>query len=472
MKPCRHEFGLMLIMVLAGLLICALLPAQSPEKMSYQAVVRDAGGVLLSNQSVGIRIQILQTSEFGAAVFVETHTRTTNSNGLVTLEIGGGSVVMGSFSGINWNNGPYFLKTEIDPGGGTSYSIIGTTQLMSVPYALYSKQAGNVFSGDYNDLTNKPVLFDGTWNSLTGKPILSIVATSGITGSNMITITNDNNISISNVGAVSGEVLKYNGSTWSAEPDWDTNTTYSAGSGLSLSGTIFSLAPGTSTGQMKYWNGTAWVNVPPGKNGQTLVFLNGAPTWWPQGLGTTDVYNPSTGKIWMDRNLGATQVATSSTDANSYGHLYQWGRGTDGHQLRTSTLSSSDTPGHANFILAPSSPYDWRSPQNTNLWQGVSGVNNPCPAGYRLPTESEWDLERLTWSSNNAAGAFASPLKLPVAGDRHGSDGSLYSTGSSGLYWSSTVITLGSRSLNFASTTAAMANFFRVMGLSVRCIKN
>jgi hypothetical protein len=125
----------------------------------------------------------------------------------------------------------------------------------------------------------------------------------------------------------------------------------------------------------------------------------------------------------MDRNLGASRAATSSTDTQAYGDLYQWGRAADGHQKRnsatTSSLSSSDTPGHGNFILAPNSPYDWRSPQNTNLWQGVNGVNNPCPSGYRLPTEAELNAERLSWGSNNAAGAFASPLKLPVAGGRN-----------------------------------------------------
>jgi hypothetical protein len=124
------------------------------------------------------------------------------------------------------------------------------------------------------------------------------------------------------------------------------------------------------------------------------------------------VTNPATGKTWMDRNLGASQVATSSTDANAYGDLYQWGRGSDGHQCRnspnTSTLSSTDQPGHGSFIFSPS---DWRSPQNGNLWQGLSGINNPCPSGYRLPTEAELNSERLSWISNNAAGAFASPLK-------------------------------------------------------------
>jgi uncharacterized protein (TIGR02145 family) len=196
------------------------------------------------------------------------------------------------------------------------------------------------------------------------------------------------------------------------------------------------------------------------------------------GVGVGDVFNPTTGKTWMDRNLGATQVATSSTDADSYGDLYQWGRGTDGHQLRnsgtTATLSSSDNPGHGDFITINSGFYDWRSPQNNNLWQGVDGVNNPCPSGYRLPTDAEWDAERTSWgSNNNAAGAFASPLKLPVAGGRNGSgNGSLSGVGSYGYYWSGTVDGTFSRFLNFYSSGAHMNLHYQALGFSVRCLKD
>jgi uncharacterized protein (TIGR02145 family) len=193
------------------------------------------------------------------------------------------------------------------------------------------------------------------------------------------------------------------------------------------------------------------------------------------GTVVVEVTNPTTGKIWMDRNLGASRAATSSTDEQAYGDLYQWGRGTDGHEKRTSgtttTLSTSDTPGHGDFILAPNSPYDWRSPQNDNLWQGVDGTNNPCPSGYRLPTDTEWEAERASWSSNNTAGAFASPLKLPVAGNRDYSNGSLYDVGSGGHYWSSTVDGTYSRYLNFNSSAASMGSYFRAFGFSVRCIK-
>jgi uncharacterized protein (TIGR02145 family) len=193
---------------------------------------------------------------------------------------------------------------------------------------------------------------------------------------------------------------------------------------------------------------------------------------------TLDVTNPTTGKIWMDRNLGAVQVAISSTDTNSFGDLYQWGRISDGHQCRTSpttsSLSSTDQPGHGNFILNGYLPFDWRSPQNTNLWQGVNGVNNPCPSGYRIPTEAELNTERTSWSSNNAAGAFASPLKLPMAGSRVHDSGLIEFAGAVGRYYSSTVSSTISRILVFSSgpSPASISNESRARGNSVRCIKN
>jgi hypothetical protein len=142
--------------LVAALLMAASLLAQAPEKMSYQAIVRNASNALVTNQSVGMRISILQGSASGTAVYVETQTRTTNTNGLVSLEIGAGSVVSGTFSGINWGSSTYFVKTETDPAGGTSYSITGTSQILSVPYALNAKNGIDVLTKTQRDAFSSP----------------------------------------------------------------------------------------------------------------------------------------------------------------------------------------------------------------------------------------------------------------------------------------------------------------------------
>lgn len=128
--------------------------AQSPYKMSYQCVVRNNTGQLVANSMVSIRITLLQGSMNGNISYIETHSKTSNANGLVSLEIGGGTVVTGTFSAINWANGPYFLKTETDPLGGSDYSVAGTSQLLSVPYALYAEKAGNATPGYWTGSAN------------------------------------------------------------------------------------------------------------------------------------------------------------------------------------------------------------------------------------------------------------------------------------------------------------------------------
>ena len=127
--------------ILAGLLLTASVFAQAPQKMSYQAVIRNSSNTLITSAPVGMQISVLQGSASGTAVYVETQTPSTNANGLVSVEIGGGTVVSGNFSTINWATGPYFIKTETDPTGGSAYTITGTNELMSVPYALNAANA-------------------------------------------------------------------------------------------------------------------------------------------------------------------------------------------------------------------------------------------------------------------------------------------------------------------------------------------
>ena len=211
-------------------------------------------------------------------------------------------------------------------------------------------------------------------------------------------------------------------------------------------------------------------------------------TWTYKGSSVTYGTVAHNSKCWLDRNLGASQVATSQTDSASYGDLFQWGRLDDAHQTRTSgltqVLSITDNPGHSNFINAgcgaAPAPCDWRSGGNSSFWQGVSGINNPCPSGYRLPTITEWANERASWSSQDSAGAFASPLRLTLAGWRIGHSagyvGAVQAAGTGGFYFSSTIYDWRSaKQLYFAAAanSADSASYLYFMnGTSVRCIRN
>ena len=161
-----------IISILAAIFVTTILWAQSPQKMSYQAVIRDAGNNLDTNHAVGMKISILQGSVSGTAVYTETQTTTTNANGLISIEIGGGT----GFNTIDWANGPYFIKTETDVNGGTSYTITAISQLLSVPYALHAKTAENGFSGNYNDLTNQPTT-DGSETKVTAGTNVTLTGT-------------------------------------------------------------------------------------------------------------------------------------------------------------------------------------------------------------------------------------------------------------------------------------------------------
>lgn len=179
--------------ILAFFLLSVGMFAQAPQKMSYQAVIRNNNNVLLSSAAIGMRVSILQG---GTVVYVETHSTSTNANGLVSLQIGIGTIVSGSFAAINWAVGPYFIKTETDPSGGTAYSITGTSELISVPYALFSANSSPGIQG------------------LTGP----------------------------------------------------------AGPAGTFQG-------GSAPGEMLYWNGSDWVAVAPGSDGQNLTFCQGVPIW-------------------------------------------------------------------------------------------------------------------------------------------------------------------------------------------------
>ena len=142
-----------------ALLFSCMVFSQSPNKMSYQAIVRNASSELVADSNIGIQISIIKQAVSGTAVYVETHAVNTNANGLITIQIGAGSPISGVFSDIEWGSDSYFIKSEIDLTGGSNYTISGTSELLSVPYALYAKEAKNVTTYNIGDFAHGGVVF-------------------------------------------------------------------------------------------------------------------------------------------------------------------------------------------------------------------------------------------------------------------------------------------------------------------------
>jgi len=186
--------------------------AQSPQKMSYQAVIRNSSNNLVVNTTVGMRISILRDSVNGTPVYVETQTKVTNANGLVSIEIGGGTIVSGLFSSINWATGKYFVKTETDIAGGTNYTITGTQQLLSVPYALYAEKANNTASLNISNNTVYTGTSPTSWTTLDLSSIVGL--------NKALIILKVTNTGTSNVGNICfrqhGDTTNYSLGKWAS----------------------------------------------------------------------------------------------------------------------------------------------------------------------------------------------------------------------------------------------------------------
>lgn len=196
--------------------------SQAPEGFSFQAVVRDAVGNPLVTQAVSFRFTIIQGTPTGVNVFQETHNVTTDDFGAVSLIINNGTGKVGVFENIDWGADTYFLKVEIDKTGGTTYIDMGTSQLLSVPYALHAKTSADSFSGDYNDLTNKPIT-NGSETNLTAGVNITITGSGTVSDPYKInsgtTVSGGNNIVVAGSGTkndpyIINERIHYVGESW------------------------------------------------------------------------------------------------------------------------------------------------------------------------------------------------------------------------------------------------------------------
>ena len=247
--------------------------AQAPQKMSYQAVIRNSSGGLVTNQPIGIKISILQGSPSGTVVYAETYNPVprTNANGLVTVEIGSGTPSTGTFAEIKWASESYYLKTETDPSGGINYTIVGTSQLLSVPYALHAK---TVQTGD-------------NWGTQ------SVAVNSGyFTGNG----TSASPLTLSSMGASSGQVLKYNGTIWDNATDDN--------------------GPWSDTSDGISYSGTKKVGIGINKPTQQLTVADGSTACY------VNIQNTSTGFNALDGLLMGIEGTNAYVTTNEIGKLY------------------------------------------------------------------------------------------------------------------------------------------------------
>ncbi len=265
--------------------------AQAPQSMSYQSVIRNSSNVLLANTPVGIRISVLQGNEFVIVVYEETQSATTNVNGLISLQIGTGNATLGSFSEIDWATGPYFIRTEIDPTGGSNYSIIGTQQMASVPYALYAaKSGGTVFETTADVPTDIHNINPGNVGIGTDLPSEKLDVAGNLKVRQNMTVNGTlNNMNIGNLGSGTTNVA-LGDNAYSTNASGDGNTSIG-----------FAAMQNSTTG----WNNVAVGAVALGSN--TTGFWNNAIGWGSLMGNTTGIQNIGLGNNTLTTNTTGSQ---------------------------------------------------------------------------------------------------------------------------------------------------------------------
>ncbi len=568
--------------ILIALFLTTSVFAQSPERMSYQAVIRNSSNQLVTSHVVGMKISILQGSITGTPVYVETQTPTTNANGLATVEIGGGTVVSGVFSTINWSSGLYFIKTETDPTGSTSYSITGTSQLLSVPYALYAKTA------DYNNLTNKPTGNNAGdiqyWNGTSW--VILPAGTSGqtltVNASNIPVWKNASVAPTASTQAVSNVLMNsvtingnVNANGFSATVDFEYGTTTSYGSiveaiqspvigstATNVSASIVTLANTTYHFRIKTANSVgvtygndmsfttsgqaptattldaiksslaATLNGSVNANGYstTISFEFGTSTSYGTtitptqstvaGNSSTNVYAIVTGltanttyhfRVKANNTIGTTYgsdmtILTPATAADYDGNTYNTiiiGTQTWMQENLKTTHYRDGSPitnvtDNATWTGLTTEAYCWYNNDigNKNIYgalynyYAVSDSRRLCPAGWHVPSDSEWNTLATYLGGEDIAGA-----KLKEVGTLHWVSTNTETTNESGFtalpsgcrqsgyftalttyidLWSYTSFdaTVWYRYINTGSNSFTKSTCGKSLGFSVRCVKD
>lgn len=407
------------LMVIAALTL--IVNAQSPQRMSYQCVIRNTSGALVPNQAVGMKISILQGSATGTVVYSETYNPNpqTNANGLLTVEIGSGLVISGTFSTIDWSSGPYFLKSETDPAGGTNYTISGTSQLLSVPYALHSKTAETVTGG-----------IAETDPTFAGSQAVNITATD---------ITNLRNLSGTNTG------------------DQDL-------SGLATKAYVDDLLVRIEALEESDLLNNGFIDIRDGNHYDAVKIGN--QIWMAENMKyLPGVVGPGTGSqttpYYYVYGYNGTIVADAKATANYsiYGVLYNWPATMNGE------LSSIVNPSGVQGVC----PTGWHLPSDAEWTELTDYLGGSSVAGGKLK-----EIGTAHWNSPNTGATNETGFTALPGGNRI-SDGSFFDAGLNGYWWSASEYITGysqGRGMVFLDRIIGRVNNRNDVGFSVRCIKD
>jgi len=424
--------------------------SQAPTKINFQSVLRNTNGEVVSNSAVSLRISILSGTINGSAVYIETHAKTTDAGGLMSLQIGGGTVSSGVFGNINWGSSAHFIKLEADFSGGNSYVLLGTQELMSVPYAFYAsktdtsvlnltsrfstKLSGSDTASLSARINAKSSLSDTSLLNLTSRFSTKLSGTdtaslsarinakSSLSDTSLLNLTSrfETKLNKSDTSSLSNRI--------NAKLSKTDTSSLSERINSKLSSTVFPYYPGGLKGHIMYWNGSNWVNLNPGTAGQVLKMSSDndpVPVWGTDATTSVPAFSPCGAPISdIDGNIYNTVLigAQCWTKENLRVRKYNNGRSipfdaTGGSGGSSSTWNNLTIGAHTIYAndstnTTPSNRtkygylYNWYAAKGIYTTGTITSTDtlNICPSGWHVPTDTEWTTLTTELGGESVAG--------------------------------------------------------------------